>query len=116
MRLPADGFEIAEAGARDGMTFRAEQFPFQLQIRVAAERPARRDDPVAGDGRIAAFPHDRADRPPRTWRAGDLGDVAVRGDTTAGDSTDRGDDAAREGGRGCERSRGATPPEQVSGQ
>ena len=104
---------MPDASARHLVAFRPKQLALQLQIGVAAERPARGDHTVTRDGRIAALAHDRSDRSPRARRAGDLRDIAVGGEASAGNPTDRGHHAPRElgGGRKCPR-----PAQEITGQ
>jgi hypothetical protein len=69
--LPADGFEIANTGARDLMAFGTEEFPFQVQVGVTAEGAAGGNDPMTRDGWVAALAHDRTHGAPRARRSGD---------------------------------------------
>ena len=80
--------EIPDPSSRHHDPFSQQERALGKQVAtVAAELSARRNHPVTGDGGIARFPHDVADRAVGTGPPGGGGDVTVGGDAPMGNST-----------------------------
>src|SRR6185436_6017560 len=92
---PPRTLEAAYAPHPDLHSFRAQQFPFDLQVpAVPSEQTPRGDHAVAGDARLAAGSHDVADGARRARFARQGGDVIVGGDTPGRDPSDNRQDVA----------------------
>jgi hypothetical protein len=86
---PPRTLEAAHAPHPDLHSFRAQQFPFDLQVpAIPSEQTSSGDHAVAGDARFSAVSHDVAHGARRARFSRQGRDVTVGGDTAGGDPSD----------------------------